>query len=255
MNIDNCVAVVTGGASGLGEAVVRMIVSKGGKVAILDLNEKMGEQLASELGNRVIFKKTDVTGEDSVKGAINSAVKVFGKIDVAVNCAGVGDAQKVFGKKGPHDLSIFNKVVQINLIGSFNVLRLAVEKMVNNEPNQSGERGVIINTSSGAAYEGQIGQAAYSASKGALISMTLPIARELASHGIRVMTVAPGLFETPMFLGVPESLRKALGEMVPFPNRMGYPSEFGQLVESIIENPMLNGSTIRLDGAMRMQAK
>lgn len=255
MEIKNCVALVTGGASGLGEATVRKIVALGGKAVILDLVEEKGRQLAAELGENAIFVQTDVTGEASVREAVDKAVEVYGGIHIVVNCAGIGIAQKVVGKHGVHDLASFTKVIQVNLIGTFNVIRLAAEKMVANNPNREGERGVIINTASVAAFEGQIGQAAYSASKGGVVGMTLPLARELAAHGIRVMTIAPGLIDTPMFDSLPEAAKKSLGAMVPFPPRLGYPEEYALLVQSIIENPLLNGSTIRLDGAIRMQPR
>ena len=255
MQIKDSVAIITGGASGLGEATIRTLVENGARAAILDLQQDLGEKLVSELGDRVLFVKTDVTSTESVQNAINATVEKFGFISIVVNCAGVADAKKVFGKKGPMPLEDFNRVIQINLLGTFNVIRLAVAKMVENSPNSDGERGVIINTSSAAAFEGQIGQAAYSASKGGVVSMTLPIARELAAHGIRVVTITPGLFETPMLMVMPEQVRDALGKMVPFPPRLGKPSEYAMLVEEIIRNPMLNGATIRLDGAIRMQPK
>ncbi len=249
------VAVVTGGASGLGEATVRRIVNDGGKAMILDLAVERGEKLAAELAGSALFYKTDVCSAESVQSALEQANEGFGHVNIVVNCAGIGVAEKVLGKKGPHSLENFTKIIQINLIGSFNVIRLAAAQMAGNEPNAGGERGVIISTASVAAYEGQIGQAAYSASKGGIVGMTLPIAREMAAHGIRVMTIAPGLFETPMFDALPEEARKSLGAMVPFPSRLGYPEEYALLVKSIIENPMLNGSTIRLDGAIRMQPR
>lgn len=255
MDIKNVVALVTGGASGLGEATVRRIVHDGGKALILDLAVDRGEKLATELGGNAIFQRTDVANEDSVQAAVERAVEVFGSITTVVNCAGIAVAEKVLGKKGPHVLASFTKVITINLIGSFNVIRLAAAQMVKNQPNPGGERGVIVNTASVAAFEGQIGQAAYSASKGGIVGMTLPIAREFAPQGIRVLTIAPGLFETPMFDTLPEAARQALGAMVPFPSRLGYPEEYALLVKSIIENPMLNGTTIRLDGAIRMQPK
>jgi 3-hydroxyacyl-CoA dehydrogenase / 3-hydroxy-2-methylbutyryl-CoA dehydrogenase len=255
MEVGNSVAVVTGGASGLGEATVRKIVSEGGKAVVLDLAEEKGHHLAEELGEDVHFIKTDVTDESSVQVALDKAVETIGNVNVLVNCAGIGSAEKTFGKKGVHGLASFSKVIQVNLIGTFNVIRLAAAKMAENEPNENGERGVIINTASVAAFDGQIGQAAYSASKGGIAGMTLPIARDLSSLGIRVMTIAPGLFETPLFATLPDKARKALGEMTPFPSRLGYPEEYALLVGSIIENPMLNGETIRLDGAIRMQPK
>ncbi len=255
MIIEGKVALITGGASGLGEASVRNFIAKGGKAAILDLDEVRGQQLAADFSGNAIFVKTDVVSEEGVQDAVDKTIRAFGSIHVVVNCAGIGVAQKVLGKQGPHDLGFFNKVIQINLVGTFNVIRLAAEKMVNNEPDSQGERGVIINTASAAAFEGQIGQAAYSASKSGVVGMTLPIARELAEYGIRVMTIAPGLFETPMLMGLPEKVREALGKMVPFPPRLGRPEEFAQLVLHIVENTMLNGYTIRLDGAIRMQPK
>lgn len=255
MDMKQVVAFVTGGASGLGEATVRRIVNDGGKVMILDLAVERGEKLAAELGDSALFQKTDVSSAESVQTALEKVIKGFGRVDVVVNCAGIGVAEKVLGKKGPHSLENFTKIIQINLIGSFNVIRLAAAQMASNEPNAGGERGVIISTASVAAFEGQIGQAAYSASKGGIVGMTLPIAREMAVHGIRVMTIAPGLFETPMFESLPEEARKSLGAMTPFPSRLGYPEEYALLVKSIVENPMLNGTTIRIDGAIRMQPR
>lgn len=255
MNMKQVVAFVTGGASGLGEATVRRVVNDGGKAMILDLAEERGEKLASELGGNALFQKMDVSNPESVEMALAKTVEMFGSINVVVNCAGIATAEKVISKRGTHTLESFAKTLQVNLIGSFNVIRLAAAQMVGNEPNPGGERGVMICTASVAAYEGQIGQAAYSASKGGIVGMTLPIAREMAAHGIRVMTIAPGLFETPMFDSLPEDARKSLGSMIPFPSRLGYPEEYALLVQSILENPMLNGTTIRLDGAIRMQPK
>lgn len=255
MKVENICALVTGGASGLGEATVRNIVAKGGKALIIDLSEERGRTLVEELGNLVFYVKTDVTSEEDVRTALKQGIEKIGSINAVVNCAGIGVAQKVLSRKGTHPLDHFSKVISINLIGSFNVIRLAAERMVLNEPNADGERGVIINTASVAAFDGQIGQAAYSASKGGIVGMTLPIARELAAFGIRVMTIAPGLFHTPMFDSLPAEARDSLGKMVPFPPRLGYPEEYAQLVQSIMENPMLNGDTIRLDGAIRMQPK
>ncbi|MGZ3648041.1 MAG: 3-hydroxyacyl-CoA dehydrogenase [Syntrophales bacterium] len=255
MDVKSCKAIVTGGASGLGEACVRNLVSLGGKAAILDFDGTKGEKLAAELGNNVIYANTDVTGEESVQAAIKKAMDAFGAINVVINCAGVGDPGKVLSKKGPMALSFFNRVVQINLVGTFNVIRLAVEQMVKNTGNKDGEKGVIINTASVAAFDGQIGQPAYSASKAGVVGMTLPIARECAEYGIRVMTIAPGLFNTPMLAQLPEAAREALGKMVPFPQRLGEPMEYAKMVQHIIENPMLNGEVIRLDGAIRMAAK
>ncbi len=255
MDIKDVRAIVTGGASGLGEAVVRNLVSLGARVAILDLQEEPGKRLAGGSGENAIFVRTDVTDETSVQGALAKAIESFGSINTVVNCAGIGVAQKVLGKRGIMPLETFGKVVQVNLVGTFNVIRLAADKMVSNEPNTEGERGVIINTSSVAAYEGQIGQVAYSASKGGIVGITLPLAREFAEHGIRVMGIAPGIFETPMFAGIPEKVRDALGKMVPFPSRLGKPEEFALMVQDIIENPVLNGTTIRLDGALRLQPR
>jgi NAD(P)-dependent dehydrogenase (short-subunit alcohol dehydrogenase family) len=255
MEIKDSVAVVTGGASGLGEATVRNYVEGGGLVSILDLQEEKGQALASELGDSAIFCSANVTDEQSVQSAIDKTLEAFGAVQIAVNCAGVGDAAKVLGKGGPISMDDFNRVVQINLIGTMNVIRLAAEKMVANAPNEEGEKGVVINTASVAAYDGQIGQASYSASKAAIIGMTLPIAREFAAYGLRIVTIAPGLFETPLLMALPEKVKDALGKMVPFPNRLGKPSEFALLARQIIENPMLNGETIRLDGAIRMAAK
>jgi NAD(P)-dependent dehydrogenase (short-subunit alcohol dehydrogenase family) len=252
VEIKDCVAVVTGGASGLGGATVSMIVGAGGRAVILDRSGSPGADLASSLGERARFVATDVTSEPEVRAAIAGAVEAFGGVHVAVNCAGVGVAAKVVSRRGLFPLDLFTKCVEVNLFGTFNVIRLAAEAMVKNEPNADGERGVIVNTASVAAFDGQIGQAAYSASKGGVVGMTLPIARELAAYGIRVMTIAPGLFNTPMLAMMPEEGRKKLGAQVPFPPRLGEPPEFAALVRAIVENPMLNGTTIRLDGAIRM---
>lgn len=247
--------VVTGGASGLGEAAVRNVVSEGGKAVLFDLAKEKGLRLVEELGENVQFIQTDVTDEASVRKALDQAKEMFGGIQGLINCAGIGIAEKTFGKKGVHNLAAFSKVIQVNLIGTFNVIRLAAEKMAENQPDENGERGVIINTASVAAFDGQIGQVAYSASKGGIVGMTLPIARDLSPLGIRVMTIAPGLFDTPLFAALPENAKQALGEVTPFPSRLGYPAEYAMLVSSIIENPMLNGETIRLDGAIRMQPR
>ncbi len=255
MEIKNAVALVTGGASGLGEATVRRIVAEGGKVAILDMVEEAGNKIAAELGNDVIFIKTDVTSAEDVQKAVDKIVEVFGAINIVVNCAGVATPGKILGKKGPLPLEVFNKVIQINLVGTFNVCRLAVEKMAQNTPNEDGERGVIINTASAAAFDGQIGQPAYSSSKSGVVGMTLPMARELAEHGIRVVTIAPGIMETPMLAGLPPAAQESLGKMVPFPPRLGRPSEFACLVKAIVEICLLNGETIRSDGAIRMATK
>lgn len=255
MNIQDTVAVITGGASGLGEATARNIVSKGGKVAIIDLSEENGNALVEHLGEQAIFIKANVTNEEEIQTALTETVNKFGKITATVNCAGVGAGEKTLSKRGAHRLDTFKRVVDVNLIGTFNVIRLAAEQMEKNQPNEEDERGVIINTASVAAFEGQIGQAAYSASKGGVVGMTIPIARDLASYGIRVVTIAPGLFNTPMFSRLPDHMITALGNMVPFPRRLGKASEYASLVQAIIENPMLNGETIRLDGGIRMQPK
>ncbi|MEY2191798.1 3-hydroxyacyl-CoA dehydrogenase [Neobacillus sp. BF23-41] len=255
MQIQTCRAIVTGGASGLGEATIRTIVQNGGKAVIFDQSEENGLRLQNELGEAVLFLKADVTIDEDIQEAVSKAAAFMGGVNTVVNCAGIGIAEKVLGRNGVHNLSLFSKVIQVNLIGTFNVIRIAAEKMTSNKVNEQGERGVIINTASVAAYDGQIGQAAYSASKGGIVGMTLPIARELARYGIRVMTIAPGLFHTPMFDTLPQEAKDSLGNMVPFPSRLGFPSEYAQLVQSIIENPMLNGETIRLDGAIRMQPK
>lgn len=252
MNIKERIAVITGGASGLGEATVKQLVSDGAKVTILDFDEKRGQSIADEIGDAVMFCKTDVVDENSVSNAIKKAIEKFGAIHIAINCAGVGTPMKVLGKNGPMDIVDFNRVVQINLIGTMNVIRLSAEKMVKNEPNEDGERGVIINTASIAAFEGQVGQSAYSASKAGVVGMTLPIAREFAKHGIRVMTIAPGLFMTPLMATLPEKVQTQLASTVPFPKRLGKPFEFSMMAKQIIENPTLNGSTIRLDSAIRM---
>lgn len=254
MLINGRVALVTGGASGLGEFTVRRFLDNGGKVVILDMNEERGQSLVAEFNDQAIFIKTDVVSEESVQNAVDKAVDVFGEFHFVVNCAGVGVAKKVLGKQA-HELGVFEKVIRVNLVGTFNVIRLAAEKMVMNIPDEEGERGVIINTASVAAFEGQIGQAAYSASKSGIVGMTLPIARELATYGIRVMTIAPGIFETPMLMGLPENVKESLGKMVPFPPRLGRPEEFASLAQHIVENTMLNGFTIRLDGGIRMQPK
>ena len=255
MQIKDSVFIITGGASGLGEGTGRMLLAQGAKVVLADLNEAAGNALAAELGGNARFVATNVADEASGKACVAEALKVFGGLHGLVNCAGVAPAEKVLGKNGPHSLEMFAKVVTVNLIGSFNMIRLAAEAMSKGEPNAAGERGVIVSTASVAAYDGQIGQAAYAASKGGVVGMTLPIARDLARFGIRVMTIAPGIFETPMLLGMPQEVRDALGKMVPFPPRLGKPSEYAALVRHIVENEMLNGEVIRLDGAIRMAPK
>jgi len=255
MKIEGSVVLITGGASGLGEACVRHTVELGGKAVILDSAEENGRRLASELGESAFFCITDVTDEASVQTAIDDAIDAFGAVHVAVNCAGVGTPGKILGKKGPLPMEQFQRVVNINLMGTVNVIRLTAEKMLLNTGNEDGEKGVFINTASIAAFEGQIGQAAYAASKAAVVGMTLPIAREFADYGLRVVTIAPGLFETPMAQGLPEKVKESLVSMIPFPRRFGKPSEFASLVRQIIENPCLNGTTIRLDSAIRMGAR
>ena len=248
MRIENGTFVVTGGGSGLGAATARMFAENGANVVLADVNEEAGETTASEIGDRAKFVRTDVTDE----GSVGAALEAFGALNGVVNCAGIGPAAKVVGRKGVHDLGLFSKTVQINLIGTFNVIRLAALKMAENEPNEGGERGVIVNTASVAAYDGQIGQAAYAASKGGVVALTLPVARELASSGIRVATIATGIFETPMLAALPEDAKESLGKQVPFPPRLGRPEEYAALAKHIVENAMLNGEVIRLDGAIRM---
>jgi NAD(P)-dependent dehydrogenase (short-subunit alcohol dehydrogenase family) len=252
MQIASSVALVTGGASGLGEATVRAFVEAGGRAAILDRPGSRGEALASALGARVAFLPADVTDEAAVGEAVRQARDRFGGLHVVVNCAGVGVAARTLSKEGPMSLGLFTKVIQVNLIGTFNVLRLAAAEMARNEPNEEGERGVVVNTASAAAFDGQIGQAAYSASKAGVVGMTLPVARDLASLGIRVVTIAPGTFDTPMLALLPDEARQALAANIPFPRRLGRPREFALLVRQVVENPYLNGETIRLDGALRM---
>jgi NAD(P)-dependent dehydrogenase (short-subunit alcohol dehydrogenase family) len=254
MEIKNSTFIVTGGASGLGAATARAIVSADGNVVIADINADAGNALAKELG-RARFIKTDVTAEADGRAAVALALKEFGALQGLINCAGIAVAEKTLGREGPHALASFSRVVGVNLIGTFNMIRLAADAMSKGQPNADGERGVIINTASVAAYDGQIGQAAYSASKGGIVGMTLPIARDLSRSGIRVMTIAPGIFETPMLLGLSKEAQDALGKMVPFPPRLGRPSEYAALAQHIIENGMLNGEVIRLDGAIRMAPK
>jgi len=253
MQIKNSVFLVTGGASGLGAATARMAAENGAKVVIADLQAELGDKLAKDIGGR--FIRTDVTSEADGKAAVALALKEFGGLNVLVNCAGIGVAERTLGKDAPHDLQRFIRVISINLIGTFNMIRLAAFEMAKASPNAAGERGVIVNTASVAAYDGQIGQAAYSASKGGIVGMTLPIARDLSRNGIRVNTIAPGLFETPLLAGLPKEAQESLAKQVPFPSRLGRPSEYAQLVRSICENEMLNAETIRLDGAIRMAPK
>lgn len=255
MNSKDVVALVTGGASGLGEASITELVKKGARVVIVDIDSDKGEKLAANIGAGAIFVKTDVTSEADVRQAIQKAVDTFGKINVVINCAGIVNPGKLIGRKGPLPLESFNKVMQLNLVGTLNVIRLAVEHMMNNTPDEEGERGVIINCASIAAFEGQIGQAAYSASKAGIVGMTLPIAREVADYGIRVIAIAPGIFETPMMAGLPPAVKEDMAKTVPFPRRLGKPIEFAKLALHIIDNIMLNGCCIRLDGALRMPPK
>ena len=255
MQILNGVFVVTGGGSGLGAATARMLVEAGAKVVLADVNRDAGEALAAELGSAAAFALTDVTDADSGKAAIDLAVSRFGRLTGLVSCAGVAPAEKVVGREAPHKLESFARTVSINLIGTFNMLRLAADVMSKAEPDAGGERGIIINTASVAAFDGQIGQAGYASSKAGVVGLTLPVARELSRFGIRVMAVAPGIMETPMLMGMPQEVQDALGKMVPFPSRLGKPAEFAGLVRHIIENPYLNGEVIRLDGAIRMAAK
>ncbi len=255
MEINGKAFLITGGGSGLGAATARALAGAGGRVLLADLNAEAGERVAAELGELARFVQTDVTSEEQVRAAVATALHSFGGLHGAVNCAGIGGGARVLGKDGPMPLAHFTMIVTVNLIGSFNVIRLAAEAMQHNQPGDSGERGVIVNTASVAAFDGQIGQAAYSASKGGVVGMTLPIARELARFGIRVMTIAPGTFDTPMVASLPEQARASLGAQVPFPSRLGRPEEYGALVRHIVENQMLNGEVIRLDGAIRMAPK
>jgi len=243
---------ITGGGSGLGAATARLLAENGAHVVLADVDEEVGEQMASQIGSGAEFVRTDVTDEESVQDSLDSAVEIFGSLNGAVNCAGIGPAAKVVGKKGVHDLGLFTKTVEINLVGTFNVIRFAAVRLAENELGEDGERGVIINTASVAAYDGQIGQAAYAASKGGVVALTLPVARELASSGIRVVTIAPGIFETPMLAALPEDAKDSLGKQVPFPPRLGRPEEYAALAKHIVENQMLNGEVIRLDGGIRM---
>ncbi len=255
MEIRNNTFVVTGGASGLGAATVEMIVSEGGNAIIADLSKEAGQALASKLGKQTRFVECDVSREDHAKAAVEAATQQLGGLNGLVNCAGIAIGEKTVGRDGPHRLDSFSRVITINLIGTFNMIRLAANAMAKQEPNADGERGVIINTASVAAFDGQVGQAAYSASKGGVVGMTLPIARDLSRNGIRVLTIAPGIFETAMLKGMPADVQESLGKQVPFPSRLGRPTEYAQLVQAIFSNVMLNGEVIRLDGAIRMAPK
>jgi NAD(P)-dependent dehydrogenase (short-subunit alcohol dehydrogenase family) len=254
MKIEKHVFLVAGGGSGLGAATAAMLIAQGGKVVIGDVNDA-GDWVARQLGPDARFLRTDVTDEASTQAAVDLCVSAFGAIHGAINCAGVAPGERVVGKAGPHSLANFEKTVRINLVGTFNVIRLAAARMTTQSPTESGERGVIVNTSSVASFEGQIGQAAYAASKAGVNGMTLPVARELAKFGVRVMTIAPGIFDTPMLQGMSEEIRASLAQQVPFPARLGRPEEYAALVRHIIENEVLNGEVIRLDGAIRMAAK
>ena len=255
MFIENKVFVITGAGSGLGAAVARMAVAAGAKAVLVDLNETAGHAFSDELGIATTFVKADVTSAEQGAAAVQTALDLFGRLDVAVNCAGVAPGERIVGRDGPHALDSFARTVSINLIGTFNILRLAADAMAKNPPGEGGERGLIVNTASVAAFDGQIGQAGYAASKGGVAAMTLPAARELARFGIRVMTIAPGIFKTPMMAGMSQEVQDSLGAAVPFPPRLGEPAEYAALVRHIAENQMLNGEVIRLDGAIRMAPK
>lgn len=256
MEINKVVAVITGGASGLGHATATAIANAGGKVMILDRDSKRAAEVAAELGDNVAWVETDVTSEESVKAAIDATMDKFGAIHVCVNCAGVGSAMKTVGRENkPHDLDVFETVVKINLIGTFNVLRLAAAQMAANDGGEDGERGLVVNTASVAAFDGQVGQVAYAATKGGVVGMTLPIARDLASLGIRCNTIAPGIFNTPLMNAAPDKVKQPLIDMTQFPKRLGHPEEYARLVLHMIENRFLNGETIRIDGAIRMQPR
>ncbi|RWR47647.1 SDR family NAD(P)-dependent oxidoreductase [Sinirhodobacter ferrireducens] len=255
MQIEDRVFLITGAGSGLGAAVAQMVVSGGGRAVLLDVNAEAGAASAAELGDAARFQRTDVTSEAEGKAAIDAARDAFGRVDALVNCAGIAPGEKILGRDGPHALESFERAIRVNLIGTFNMMRLAAAAMARNPAGEDGERGVIVNTASIAAFDGQIGQAAYAASKGGVAALTLPAARELARSGIRVVTIAPGIFRTPMMAGLPEEVQASLGASVPFPARLGQPAEYAALVRHICENRMLNGEVIRLDGALRMAPK
>lgn len=252
MHIDGKVFIVTGGASGLGRAAAETILAAGGRVVILDVNAEAGQAAEHALGGDAKFAQADVTSEQQVGAAVDLARARFGGLNGVVNAAGIGPAAKVLGKSGPHSRDLFEQTIRVNLVGTFNVIRLSAAAIAQNSPEASGERGVIINTASIAAFDGQIGQPAYAASKAGIVGLTLPVARELASSGIRVVTIAPGIFDTPLLASLPEAARVSLGQQVPFPSRLGRPDEYAALVQHVIENEMLNGEVIRLDGALRM---
>jgi len=255
MQIEDRVFLITGAGSGLGAAVAQMVVSGGGRAVLLDVNAEAGAASAAELGDAARFQRTDVTSEAEGKAALVAARDAFGRVDALVNCAGIAPGEKILGREGPHALESFERAIRVNLIGTFNMMRLAAAAMAGNPAGEDGERGVIVNTASIAAFDGQIGQAAYAASKGGVAALTLPAARELARSGIRVVTIAPGIFRTPMMAGLPEEVQASLGASVPFPARLGLPAEYAALVRHICENRMLNGEVIRLDGALRMAPK
>lgn len=252
MRIQGSTFIVTGGSSGLGGATARLLHARGANVVVADVNEALGEGLARELGDRAAYCRTDVSSEADAKACVALALARFGSLQGLVNCAGVGVSERLLGRDGPHRMESFERALRVNLLGSFNMIRVAAEVMSTGQPSTGGERGVIVNTASVAAFDGQIGQAAYAASKAGIVGMTLPLARELARFGVRVMTIAPGLFQTPMMAGLPEDVQAALGQSVPFPPRLGRPEEYAQLVTDIVANEMLNGETIRLDGALRL---
>jgi NAD(P)-dependent dehydrogenase (short-subunit alcohol dehydrogenase family) len=255
MQLNGSTFIIAGGSSGLGAATARRFHARGARVLVADINEDLGRRLADELGRDAVYAKTDVTSETDAQAAVDLARERFGGLNGLVNCAGIGPAERVVGKRGPHRLETFARVIQVNLLGAFNLIRLAAAAMASGAPNAAGERGVIVNTASVAAWDGQIGQAAYSASKGGIVAMTLPIARELAGSGVRVCTIAPGIFDTPMLAGLPAEVQESLAKGVPFPPRLGRPDEYAALAEHIVENEMLNGECIRLDGALRMAAR
>ena len=255
MKIEGKTAIITGGASGLGEACARRLAGAGAQVVVLDLNEERGHALAAQLGNQGAFVKADICSSEDIAKSLDYTIDKFDRLDIVINCAGVSSGMKTASRKGPHDLDYFKKVININLVGVFDVMRQAAFRMLSNDLNDEDGRGVMINTASIAAFDGQIGQVAYSASKAALAGITLPVARDLANEGIRICTIAPGLFNTPMMAALPEQVRVDLARNVPFPSKLGDPDEFAMLAQQIVENPMLNGETIRLDGAIRMSPK